>query len=45
MLRAVELGKMPFPTLMEELVREPTVLTQMRREFGIKEPPAAPAPS
>lgn len=45
LLRAVELGKMPFPTLMVELVREPVVLTQLRRELGIKEPPAAPTES
>lgn len=38
--RAVELGMMPFPRLMKELVRNPDVLEGMNRELGIKEAPA-----
>lgn len=38
--RAVELGAMPFPLLMRELIRNPDVLGEMGRELGIKsEPP------
>jgi type VI secretion system protein ImpA len=36
--RAIQLGRMPFRELVRELVREPTMLTEIRREFGIKEP-------
>ena len=35
--RAIELGKMPFRQLLHELVREPNLLAEVRREFGIKE--------
>ncbi|WP_435017845.1 type VI secretion system protein TssA [Tundrisphaera sp. TA3] len=42
--RAVELGSMPFPALMRELVRNPDVLGEMGRELGIK-PEAAPEAS
>ena len=33
---AVKLGKMSFRDLIEELVREPNVLADIRRQFGIK---------
>ncbi len=36
--RAVELGLMPFRQLIRELVRDEGRLTELRREFGIKEP-------
>jgi type VI secretion system protein ImpA len=36
--KAVELGAMPFPLLMRALVRDDSVLSQMNRELGIKEP-------
>jgi type VI secretion system protein ImpA len=39
--RAVELGALPFPLLLKELIRDPNILTEVSREFGIKEPPAA----
>ena len=39
--RAIQLGKMPFRDLVRELVRDQTQLTELRREFGIKEPPAS----
>jgi type VI secretion system protein ImpA len=39
LLRAVELGRMPFPQLMKELVRDSGALTELKREFGIKDPP------
>jgi len=35
--KAVELGALPFPALIRELVRDATVLTQLNRELGIKE--------
>lgn len=35
--RAIELGRMPFRQLIHELVREPNLLAEIRREFGIKE--------
>ncbi len=35
--RAIELGRMPFPQLIHELVRNPDLLMEVRREFGIKE--------
>lgn len=35
--RAIELGKMPFRQLIHELVREPGMLAEVRREFGIRE--------
>ena len=34
--RAVELGALPFPLLMQELIRDANVLTEMNRELGIK---------
>jgi type VI secretion system protein ImpA len=36
--RAVELGAMPFPLLMRALIRDSNVLSELNREFGIKEP-------
>jgi type VI secretion system protein ImpA len=36
-LRAVELGKMPFPELMRALIRNNDVVTELSRELGIKE--------
>src|SRR5262249_31443938 len=41
--RAVELGALPFPLLIKEWIRDPTILTEVNRELGIKEtpPPAA----
>jgi type VI secretion system protein ImpA len=39
LLRAVELGMMPFPKLMQELIRDANVLTELKRELGIKEEP------
>lgn len=41
--RAVDLGMMPFPDLMKDLVREPKILQDMFRELGHKE--AAPPPA
>ena len=41
--RAVELGAMPFPLLMRELIRNPDVLGEMDRELGIKPDPGADA--
>jgi len=35
--RAVELGAMPFPLLMRALIRDSNVLSELSREFGIKE--------
>ena len=35
--RAVELGKMPFPKLVQQLIREDGILNEIRREFGIHE--------
>jgi len=37
--RAVELGSLPFPELMKQLIRNNEVLGEMNRELGIKEPP------
>jgi type VI secretion system protein ImpA len=39
--RAIELGRMPFRQLIHELVREPNLLAEVRREFGIKEEPTS----
>jgi type VI secretion system protein ImpA len=36
---AVKLGAMPFRELIQELVREPAVLEDIRRQLGIKEEP------
>ena len=33
-LKAVELGRLPFPQLMQRLIREESVLTEMSRELG-----------
>ncbi|MDZ4820151.1 MAG: type VI secretion system protein TssA [Planctomycetota bacterium] len=35
-MRAVELGGLPFPQLMAALIRDSSVLSEMRREFGIR---------
>lgn len=35
--RAVELGQKPFPELMRAIIRNPDVLTEMAREFGLKD--------
>jgi type VI secretion system protein ImpA len=35
--RAVELGALPFPLLMQELIRDANVLSEMNRELGIKQ--------
>ncbi|HKD35540.1 MAG TPA: type VI secretion system protein TssA, partial [Pirellulales bacterium] len=35
--RAVELGALPFPLLMQELIRDANVLAEMNRELGIKQ--------
>ncbi len=37
--RAVELGSLPFPQLINALIRDDSILTELRREFGIKETP------
>ena len=36
LLRAIDLGGMPFPKLMKALIRDENVLTEMNRELGIK---------
>ncbi|MCI0377126.1 MAG: type VI secretion system protein TssA [Gemmataceae bacterium] len=49
--RAVQLGRMPFRQLIHELVREPVLLAEVRREFGITQheaevsSPSPPPPS
>jgi type VI secretion system protein ImpA len=35
--RAVELGKLPFPQLVQQLVREERILTDLQREFGLQQ--------
>jgi type VI secretion system protein ImpA len=40
--RAVELGAMPFPELIKELVRDAKIVGELNRELGIKETPSAP---
>jgi len=35
--RAVHLGAMPFPQLIQELVRDATIIAEMNRELGIRE--------
>jgi type VI secretion system protein ImpA len=35
--RAIELGKMPFRQLIQELIREPNLLAEVRREFGLRD--------
>jgi len=37
--RAVELGSLPFPQLINALIRNDDVLSELRREFGIQPPP------
>jgi type VI secretion system protein ImpA len=39
--RAIDLGAMPFPDLLKELVREAKIVADLNRELGIKEPPPA----
>jgi hypothetical protein len=34
--RAVELGALPFPQLMQALIRDDSVLNELNREMGIK---------
>jgi type VI secretion system protein ImpA len=36
--RAVRLGRLPFPLLMEQVIREPSALSELNREFGIAVP-------
>jgi type VI secretion system protein ImpA len=36
--RAVELGALPFPQLVKALIRDDSVITELNRELGIKEP-------
>jgi type VI secretion system protein ImpA len=44
-LRAVELGNLPFPDLIKDLVRDAKILAELNREFGIKEAAPANAPA
>ncbi len=37
--RAVAFGSLPFPQLMQELIRDANVISEMNRELGIKSPP------
>jgi type VI secretion system protein ImpA len=39
--RAVELGSLPFPQLIRQLIRDPNVLNELSREFGIKQTESA----
>lgn len=39
--RAVELGRLPFPALMQQLIRDTNILTELNRELGIEEPAAS----
>lgn len=45
--RAVDLGKLPFPQLMQQLIREERILADLQREFGLADtsnaPPNVPA--
>jgi type VI secretion system protein ImpA len=41
--RAVELGAMPFPELIKELVRDAKIVGDLNRELGIKETPTPAA--
>lgn len=36
--RAVDLGKLPFPQLVQQLVREERILADLQREFGLNPP-------
>lgn len=38
--RAVELGRLPFPQLMQQLIRDTNILTELNRELGIEDPAA-----
>jgi type VI secretion system protein ImpA len=40
--RAVELGKLPFPQLMQQMIREERILTDLQREFGLSAAAASP---
>jgi len=40
--RAVEMGGLPFPLLMQALIRDANVLSEMNRELGIKGPEVPP---
>ena len=43
-MRAVRLGRMPYPELIENLIRDPGVLAELNREMGVQtEPGGAPA--
>ncbi|HTN75681.1 MAG TPA: type VI secretion system protein TssA [Pirellulaceae bacterium] len=35
--RAVDLGKLPFPLLMQQLIREEHILADLQREFGLND--------
>jgi type VI secretion system protein ImpA len=35
--RAVDLGKLPFPQLMQQLIREERILADLQREFGLNQ--------
>ncbi len=39
--RAVELGQLPFPRLMQQLIRDNNILTELNRELGIEESAAS----
>ena len=39
--RAVELGRLPFPALMQQLIRDTNILTELNRELGIEESAAS----
>lgn len=45
--RAVQMGALPFPEMIRELIREPNVLSELRRELGIpaEGPPPETPPS
>jgi type VI secretion system protein ImpA len=36
--RAVRLGRLPFPALMKQVIREEATLSELNREFGLAEP-------
>jgi type VI secretion system protein ImpA len=45
-MRACDLGALPFPQLMRALIRDDNILTEMNRELGIRDQaPATPAPA
>jgi len=43
--RAVELGSLPFPQLIKQLVRDANVLNELNREFGLKNDEASSSES